>query len=63
MYLERKHYERVGLWRTGKAIAVAVALVERRTWSPVICTRIFRITFNLKRVRRQVIDIKTFKIH
>lgn len=63
MYLERKHYERVDLWRTGKTIAVAAALVERKTWSPAMCTRMFRLTFNLKRVRRQVINMKTFKIY
>lgn len=31
MYLERKHYERVGLWRTANTIEEASALVERST--------------------------------
>lgn len=46
MYLERKHYERVGLWPTENAIAAAAAFVKRKTWSPAIYTRIFRLTFN-----------------
>lgn len=31
MYLERKHYERVGLRRTGNTIAAASGLDERDT--------------------------------
>lgn len=31
MYLERKHYERVGLLSTGNLIAAASAFVERNT--------------------------------
>lgn len=31
MYLERKHYERVGLLSRGKLIAAATAFVERNT--------------------------------
>lgn len=61
MYLERKHYECVGLWCTGNTIVAAAALDERKTWSPAMYTRIFCLTFNLKRVRRRVIDIKRLK--
>lgn len=31
MYLERKHYERVGLWRPENTIEEASTLVERCT--------------------------------
>jgi len=61
MYLERKHYERVGLWCTENTIAVAAALVERKTLSPTMYTRIFRITFNLNHAQRRTINMKTLK--